>query len=130
MSDIDTAAADSLKVLDPKWPIREERTYYVGLDIEPSFQQHWKQFAGPNIRFLVQDVPTFDDFTELSMATSIFTLQFLPERHRRQVCRKVFEGLNSRWRPHRRRKNLCQDAEDARHDDFSVPELQTPAFFR
>jgi hypothetical protein len=23
VSDIDTAAADSLKVLDPKWPIRE-----------------------------------------------------------------------------------------------------------
>ena len=26
VSDIDTAAADSLKVLDPKWPIREADT--------------------------------------------------------------------------------------------------------
>jgi tRNA (cmo5U34)-methyltransferase len=66
---------------------------YVGLDIEPSFQQHWTQFAAPNVRFLVQDVLTFEDLTGLSLATSIFTLQFLPERYRRQVCRRIYEGL-------------------------------------
>ena len=72
---------------------RAPNARYVGLDIEPGFQKHWKPLAGPNIRFLVQDALTFDDFTELSMATSIFTLQFLPERYRRQVCRKVYESL-------------------------------------
>jgi hypothetical protein len=30
VSDIDTAAADSLKVLDPKWPIREAEFSYCG----------------------------------------------------------------------------------------------------
>ena len=72
---------------------RAPQARYVGLDIERSFEQHWKQLAGPNIRFLVQDVLAFEDFTELSLATSIFTLQFLPERYRRQVCRKIYEGL-------------------------------------
>lgn len=66
---------------------------YIGLDIEPCFQQHWAQHEGTNIRFLVQDVRAFDDFAELSLATSIFTLQFLPERHRREICRKIYEGL-------------------------------------
>ena len=66
---------------------------YIGLDIEPCFQQHWAQHEGTNIQFLVQDVLAFDGFAELSLATSIFTLQFLPERHRREVCRKIYEGL-------------------------------------
>ena len=66
---------------------------YIGLDIEPSFQQHWAKHEGANIRFLVQDVLIYDDFADLSLATSIFTLQFLPERHRREVCRRVYEGL-------------------------------------
>ena len=34
MSDIDTAAVDSLKALDPEWPIREA-------DIEPLFTRHF-----------------------------------------------------------------------------------------
>jgi len=74
----------------------QERTpdaRYVGLDVEPSFQEHWTQLAGPNIQFLLLNVLAFEDFTDLSLATSIFTLQFLPERHRRQVCRKIYEGL-------------------------------------
>jgi tRNA (cmo5U34)-methyltransferase len=66
---------------------------YIGLDVEPGFQRHWAQVEGANIRFMVQDVLAFRDFVDLSLATSIFTLQFLPERHRREVCRKIFEGL-------------------------------------
>lgn len=66
---------------------------YIGLDIEPCFQQHWAQYEGTDIQFLVQDVLSFDGFAELSLATSIFTLQFLPERHRREVCRKIYNGL-------------------------------------
>jgi tRNA (cmo5U34)-methyltransferase len=66
---------------------------YVGLDIEPSFRQHWTKLAAGNIRFLLQDILAFDDFADLSLATSIFTLQFLPERSRREVCRKIYEGL-------------------------------------
>ena len=66
---------------------------YIGLDIESSFEKHWARQKGTNIQFLVQDVLAFDGFAELSLATSIFTLQFLPERHRHEVCRKIYDGL-------------------------------------
>jgi tRNA (cmo5U34)-methyltransferase len=66
---------------------------YVGLDIEPAFQGYWSRIQGANIRFMVQDILAFEDFADLSLVTSIFTLQFVPERYRREVCRKVFEGL-------------------------------------
>jgi tRNA (cmo5U34)-methyltransferase len=91
--DIGCATGRTLAAIRARNQERAPDARYVGLDIEPSFQQHWTQFAGPNIQFVVQDALTFEDFTELSMATSIFTLQFLPERHRRQVCRKIYEGL-------------------------------------
>lgn len=93
LCDIGCATGRTLAAIRARNQDRVPNAHYVGLDIEPSFQQHWKQLAGPNIRFLVQDVLAFEDFTDLSMATSIFTLQFLPERYRRQVCRKVYEGL-------------------------------------
>jgi len=66
---------------------------YIGLDIEPGFRRHWTQLEGSNIRFMVQDILAFEDFFDLSLVTSVFTLQFLPERYRREVCRRVFEGL-------------------------------------
>ena len=46
-----------------------------------------------NIRFLVQDALDYDGFVDLSYVTSIFTLQFLPERHRRDLCKKIFDAL-------------------------------------
>jgi len=66
---------------------------YVGFDIEPSFQAHWAKHAAANINFHVHDVLAHEDFRDISLATSIFTLQFLPERHRRAICQKLFDGL-------------------------------------
>jgi tRNA (cmo5U34)-methyltransferase len=66
---------------------------YVGFDIEPAFAPHWQTRAGDNIRFLVQDALDYDGFVDLSYVTSIFTLQFLPERHRRDLCKKIFDAL-------------------------------------
>ena len=66
---------------------------YVGLDIETGFQEHWKLHPAGNMRFAVQDVVDYRDFANLSLVTSIFTLQFLPERQRRDICRRIFDGL-------------------------------------
>ena len=66
---------------------------YLGLDIEAGFQEHWKLHAGEDIRFLVQDVLSYGAFETMSLVTSIFTLQFLPARHRREICRRIFDGL-------------------------------------
>lgn len=66
---------------------------YVGFDIEPSFQEHWAEHEGDNISFHVHDVLAHEDFQDISLATSIFTLQFLAERHRKAVCQRLFDGL-------------------------------------
>jgi tRNA (cmo5U34)-methyltransferase len=84
------------RLLDAIRTRNEDRTpaaRYVGLDIEPGFQPHWDRHSGPNIRFLLEDARDFSGFTDLSLATSIFTLQFMPERNRRAVCRRIYEGL-------------------------------------
>ena len=36
---------------------------------------------------------TFEEFRDLSLATAIFTLRFLPHRHRLEVSRRLYEGL-------------------------------------
>src|SRR5262249_48385822 len=54
---------------------------------------HWKRLSATNLRFLLQDVMAFEDFRDLSLATAIFTLQFLPHRHRLEVSRKIYDGL-------------------------------------
>jgi tRNA (cmo5U34)-methyltransferase len=66
---------------------------YVGFDIEPAFARHWQARAADNVRYVVQNALEYDGFASLSLATSIFTLQFLPERHRRDLCRKIFDGM-------------------------------------
>jgi tRNA (cmo5U34)-methyltransferase len=91
--DIGCATGRMLAAIRARNQARVPAAHYLGLDIEPSFQQHWTRLAGANIRFLLQGVLAFEDFRELSLATSIFTLQFLPERYRREVCRKVYDGL-------------------------------------
>jgi len=91
--DIGCATGRTLATIRARNQERAPGASYVGLDIEPSFRRHWTGLAGANIRFLMQDVLTFEDFANLSLATSIFTLQFLPERHRRKVCRRIYEGL-------------------------------------
>lgn len=91
--DIGCATGRMLAAVRARNQERAPEARYIGLDIEPSFQQYWMQLAGPAIQFLVQDVLTFEEFADLSLVTSIFTLQFLPERHRLKVCRKIYEGL-------------------------------------
>jgi len=91
--DIGCSTGRTLAAIRTKNQERAPNARYIGLDIEASFQQHWTRYSASNVRFLDRDVVTFDDFANLSMATSIFTMQFLPERHRRQVCGRIYEGL-------------------------------------
>src|SRR5215469_2600163 len=91
--DIGCATGRPLAAIRARNQARAPEASYVGLDIEPSFRRHWDGLAAENLSFLLQDILTFDDFATLSLATSIFTLQFLPERNRREICRKIYDGL-------------------------------------
>lgn len=93
VSDIGCSTGRLLGAIRARNQDRAPGARYIGFDIEPSFQPHWTQRASDNISFFVRDVLEHGDFANLSLVTSIFTLQFLPERHRRLVCQKLYDGL-------------------------------------
>ena len=66
---------------------------YVGIDTEKNFQEHWRERRGGNIRFQVADARSFDGFPNASLACDLFTLQFIPERDRLTLLRRVYDGL-------------------------------------
>lgn len=91
--DIGCSTGRMLAAIQSRNRERAPAARYVGIDIEPAFKSYWSRLEGANIRFVAQDILAFDNFVDLSLVTSIFTLQFLPERYRREVCRKIFAGL-------------------------------------
>ena len=68
-------------------------TSYVGIDVEPKFREHWARHARQNLRFHVRDARTFDGFENMSLAVSLFTLQFVPDRDKMSVLKRIHEGL-------------------------------------
>jgi len=65
---------------------------YVGIDAEPCFRQHWHD-SPDDMRFYVCDARSFDGIRNMSLVCSVFTLQFIPERHRVELLRRVHGGL-------------------------------------
>ncbi len=66
---------------------------YVGIDIEGQFVRHWRDRATTNLRFEVADARTFSGMQNMSLAISLFTLQFVPEGDRLALLRRVHDGL-------------------------------------
>lgn len=65
---------------------------YVGVDIEPKFSGHWQLLQKPDLHFQVADVRTIP-LEGLSLISSQFTVQFLPEKDKRPLLEKVHAGL-------------------------------------
>ncbi len=66
---------------------------YLGIDIERDFEQHWRNRRQENLQFEVRDVLAFDGLENMSLAMSVFTLQFIPERHKMGLLQRVYDGL-------------------------------------
>lgn len=69
------------------------RARYVGIDVEAGFEQHWRARRAYNLDFQVADALTFTGFAQVSLALSLFTVQFLPERHKRDLLGRIYRGL-------------------------------------
>ena len=69
--------------------------YYDGVEIEEEFYNLYaedeKNFH--NLTYFRGDVHDYN-FGNCSYVTSIFSLQFMPHRDRKEVIRKVYDGLN------------------------------------
>lgn len=66
---------------------------YVGLDIENGFRQQWSKRRARNVSFRKADVRTFKGYRKLSVVYSLLTLQFLPEKDRLSLVKKIYKGL-------------------------------------
>ncbi len=65
---------------------------YVGIDVNPEYDVHWRELRTDNVRFEVRDAQSFD-FENASLVYSTFTMQFIPERDRPSLLRRIHDGL-------------------------------------
>jgi tRNA (cmo5U34)-methyltransferase len=72
--------------LEPSRP----RVMYVGIDVQP--YDDWHARRASNVRFEVRDARSFA-FENVSLAYSLFTLQFIEKRDRPNVLRQICDGL-------------------------------------
>jgi tRNA (cmo5U34)-methyltransferase len=68
---------------------------YIGIDKEPKFKRQWKDRQTSNVEYTVADVRDFDGLNNISLATSLFTGQFIPERDKLGVLQRVYDGMVS-----------------------------------
>jgi tRNA (cmo5U34)-methyltransferase len=66
---------------------------YLGLDCEPNFTEHWKRYRARNLAFNVCDVRTYEEFKNVSLALSLFTIQFLRPGDKGPLLRRIYNGL-------------------------------------
>lgn len=64
---------------------------YLGVDVNNSFSQHWKNEE--RLNYVVDDITTMEFPSDLSLVTSLFTFQFIPERKRVPLMEKIYENL-------------------------------------
>lgn len=65
-------------------------TYY-GLDVNRAFKKHWR--SDRTLKYLVEDVRQWDGMKNMSLAVSLFTFQFIPERDRLALMKKIYDNL-------------------------------------
>ena len=66
-------------------------TQYLGVDVNESFQQHWVEEE--RLKYRIDDITTMDFPSDLSLVSSLFTFQFIPERKRLPLMEKIYANL-------------------------------------
>jgi len=64
---------------------------YIGIEINEAFQSHWETES--NLTYRVEDVRQSEALTNMSLAISMFTFQFIPERDRLNLMQRIYENL-------------------------------------
>jgi tRNA (cmo5U34)-methyltransferase len=72
---------------------RSPHATYLGVDIEPMFHGQWAAHKAANIAYQAGDLRSFEGYENLSFVTSLFSLQFIPEKDRRSVMQEIFDNL-------------------------------------
>jgi len=72
------------------------KAQYTGIEIEEDFYGEYAKDESlyNRLRYFKGDVRDYE-FDNCSYVTSLFTLQFMPPKNRREVIQKVYDGLNT-----------------------------------
>ena len=68
-------------------------TKYVGVDYNNDFKKHWDKLKEKNLTYKVSDVTKMKFPKDISYCVSLFTFQFLSERHRLPLFKKIYDNL-------------------------------------
>lgn len=66
---------------------------YLGIDKEAAFLPYWGRRRPAQMAFFAEDAVSCEQLTNLSMALSLFTVQFLPAGEKRSLLKRVYNGL-------------------------------------
>jgi tRNA (cmo5U34)-methyltransferase len=66
---------------------------YVGIDCEHNFGEHWSRRTAKNMRFEVCDARTYGGFENVSLALSLFTVQFVRPVDKLPLLSRIYAGL-------------------------------------
>jgi tRNA (cmo5U34)-methyltransferase len=66
---------------------------HVGLDCEAKFGEHWKRQTARNLEFRVCDARTYEGFENVSLALSLFTIQFIRSVDKLPLLSRIHAGL-------------------------------------
>lgn len=92
--DIGCSSGEFLRSVRDFNQTRYSSAEYIGLDIEDNFQEQWLTRKDNNISFRKADVRNYPGYDNLSVVFSLFTLQFISERDRLPLVKKIYDGLN------------------------------------
>ena len=86
---------------------------WIGVEIADGFIDDLKkrkiELNSHNVEFLMEDIRDYQ-FKNCSLVTSIFTLQFMPKKDRKEVIRNIYEGLNDGGAFIFSEKTVCENA--------------------
>ena len=86
---------------------------YIGIEIAEGFFKDLEKRADEldkyEVDFILDDIRNYE-FTNCSLVTSIFTLQFMPKKDRLNVIKNVYNGLNDGGAFIFAEKTICQNA--------------------
>jgi len=63
---------------------------YYGIEVEKNLIQQ----GDIDFKLINYDIRDFDSFANASFITSVFTIQFLPQKDRKKVMKNIYKGLN------------------------------------
>ena len=89
---------------------------FIGIEIADGFEKELKNRKEElrvqglnNVEFLMQDIRRYQ-ITNANLVTSIFTLQFMPKKDRKEVISNIYSGLNEGGAFIFAEKTICESA--------------------